>query len=958
MELHLQTLIDSISDAVVATDSSGKVIIWNPGAEKIFGYKRKEAIGQQIDELIGGPEEKAAKKITRNILNRRVSNFIATRYRKDGKPVIVSISASPVIYKNYLIGGVAVYKDVGEMVEKDRQLAHANKLLQAISDINQMILQIKNPARLLEQAVRSLKEIGKYSLVRIVLVDENLRPVKYVESGVRGKKLKSTPCLAKVLKNKRSLFIPDVSKSPVCQNCHRKSSGGWTASFLLQHGREIFGVMQVGYSGELFDQAGEIKMLEEVAGDLGFALYSIKKEKEKQKVERELIRLQQFQEKILTSLAEGVVVENESGLITYVNPALEKMLEYEPKELIGQHWSVLIPEAELPEVERRSRQRKSRTLEKYETRLKTRDGRVIPVLISAHAVFEKDKFAGVVSAITDISHLKKIEEELRISREEALQASKAKSEFLANTSHEIRTPMNGVIGMIELALQTELNEEQLQYLKAAKASAEALLTILNDILDFSKIEARMIELVPVEFNLHDSITEIVSTMALPAHKKGLELLCHVPPTLPEFVIGDLSRLRQVLLNLVSNAIKFTEKGEVAVEVSEESRDEKEIVLHFTVRDTGIGIPPEKLKKIFEPFVQADASLSRKYGGTGLGLAISSQLVRLMGGSIWAESEVGRGSTFHFTVKLGLPEKKKRSVLPQTLEAVHGIRVLVVDDNRTNQLILEEMLRSWRMKPELASSGFQALEMIKEALSRNRTYGLFLLDISMPEMDGFTLMRKIKEIEGAREVPVIILTSADRMGDLQLAKELGAAAYMVKPVRPSELLDTIMNIKASSSREQKLEEGEEESAGPEIPVSLNILLAEDNLINQKVAVNLLQKKGHRVTVVENGRQALEMLEKEKFDLVLMDVQMPEMDGFEATRQIREREKLTGEHIPIVAMTAHAMKGDREKCLEAGMDGYVSKPLYPEEFYKVVENAARKARLSVEQKANNRSNEGQK
>jgi len=936
MELHLQTLIDSIKDAVIAVDSEGKVIIWNQGAERMFGYKRKEAVGHQIDTLIGGPEEKEAKRITRAILNRRVSNLIATRYRKDGKPLAVSISASPVVYKNFLIGGVAVYKDISELIQKDKLLAHTNKLLRAISDINQMIIQIKNPVELLNQAARSLKENGRYQLVQIVLVDEKLRPVQFLGQGNKKLLNQFSPCLKKTLKNRRSLFIPDIKKSLVCQKCAKKESAGWAATFLLEHNKEIFGTMHLGQAEDIFDQASEIKLLEEIAGDLGFALYSIKKEKEKQKVEAELKNLQQFQEKILTTLAEGVVVEEARGYITYVNPALEKMLGYAPGELLGKHWSVFIPEDQLERVSRKSKRRESRTREQYETNLKTKDGRLIPVLIHAHSMFERGKFSGVVSVITDISHLKKIQEELRLSREEALAASKAKSEFLANMSHEIRTPMNGVIGMIELALQTDLTEEQRQFLTAARASAESLLTILNDILDFSKIEARMIELVPAQFNLHDSITEIVSTLALPAHQKGLELLCHVPPSLPESVIGDTSRLRQVILNLVSNAIKFTEKGEVVVEVQEESRTEKDITLHFKVRDTGIGIPKEKLESIFQPFVQADASLSRKYGGTGLGLAITSQLVNLMGGRIWAESQVGKGSTFHFTVRFGLPLPRRFRTTPATLAAVHGLKVLVVDDNPTNRIILKEMLQSWRMKPEQAASGPEALQLINSSLGRKEKYNLFVFDLSMPEMDGFTLIKKVKEIEEVRETPIIILTSADRINDFHLARELGASAYLVKPVRPSDLLDAIMAIKGSAVAQQ-LEAPITEQTLPEFRRKYNILLAEDNPINQKVAIHLLQKKGHRVTVVENGQQVLEKLGQEKFDLVLMDVQMPVMDGFEATRIIRQQEKTTKEHLPIVAMTAHAMKGDREKCLEAGMDDYVSKPLYPEELYKVIERA---------------------
>jgi len=940
VELHLQTLIDSIKDGVVATDSEGKIIIWNPAAEKLFGYKQKEAIGQKIDELIGGPDKREAAKITRQVLKRRISNLVGTRYRKDGKPIIVSISAAPVVYKDYLIGGVAIYKDITELIHKDQQLAHTNRLLRAISDINQMIIQEKNPENLLNEAARSLRINGKYDLVQITLVDEKRKPVQFLGQGKKKLLQRLSPCIEKVLKNKRSLFIPDVSRSPICRECNKEENAGWAVCFLLQHDREIFGVMHIGNAHHAFDQASEIKLLEEIAGDLGFALYSIKKDKEKREMEQTLKKLQQFQEKILSSLAEGVVVENAEGIFTYANPSFEKMLGYSEGELIGKHWSITIPEEELPTVTRKSEARKSRTLEKYETLMKTKDGKKIPVLVHARSLFEKKNFAGVVSAVTDISNLKKIQEELQASREEALAASKAKSEFLANMSHEIRTPMNGVIGMIELALQTELTEEQRQFLMSARASAESLLTVLNDILDFSKIEARMIELVPGEFNLQNSITEIVATLALTAHKKGLELLCHVPPTLPETVVGDLNRLRQIIINLVSNAIKFTEKGEVAVDVFEESKADKEITLHFTVRDTGIGIPSDKLHSIFQPFVQADASLNRKYGGTGLGLAITSQLVELMGGRIWVESEVGRGSIFHFTVKLGLLEKHGKKIPSVALSALHGLRVLIVDDNPTNRIILREMLQSWKMQPDEASSGMEALNKIQSVDCRQNPYQLFLVDLTMPEMDGFTLLVKIKQIDICQEAQIVILTSADRVGDFQKARELGASAYLVKPVRPSDLLDTIMSIKGASFLEKKPPEPAYEPSVSESAMSYNILLAEDNPINQKVAVHLLQKKGHQVTVVENGQQVLEKLAREKFDLILMDVQMPLMNGFETTQKIRETEKETGHHLPIVAMTAHAMKGDREKCLEAGMDDYVSKPLYPEELYKTVERAVRK------------------
>jgi len=937
MELHLQTLIDSINDGVVAVDAAGKVIIWNPGAERLFGYSRKEAMGWNIDELVGGEKKKEATQITRKILRRRITELVATRYKKDGTPIIVSISASPVLYRNYLLGAVAVYKDITGLIQKDRLLAHSNKLLRAISDINQMIIMEKAPAKLLARASRSLKKNVSYDLVQIVLVDEQFKPIKIINPGRRTLPEPQPVCVERVLKNRRSLFVPDISKSSVCHKCPKKEKKGWAACFLLEHNHEVFGVLSVAKEQEIFDRASEIRLLEEIAGDLSLALYSIKREEEKNRIEQELEKLHQFQDKILTSLAEGVVVENADGNITYVNPSFEKMLGYGRGELLGKHWSIFIPEEQLDRVARKSSARKLRTLEKYETLMMTKDGRRIAALIHARSLFEKKRFSGVVSAITDISYLKKIQEELRASREQALAASKAKSEFLANMSHEIRTPMNGIIGMVELALQTRLTEEQNEFLTAARASAESLLTILNDILDFSKIEARMIELVPTEFNLQDSMNDIVASLALAAHRKGLELLCHVPPSLPVTVVGDLGRLRQIILNLVSNAIKFTEQGEVAVEVFEESRTKKEIVLHFAVRDTGIGIPENKLEAIFQPFVQADSSLNRKYGGTGLGLAITSQLVKLMGGNIWAESQPGQGSIFHFTIRLNLPEKPGKKISLALLSAFHRLRVLVIDDNATNRAILKEMLQSWRMFPEQAASGTEVLKMLQLPEVRKEPFELLLVDLSMPEMDGFALIESIRKIPEYRDTPIIILSSADRVGDLQRARELGASAYLVKPVRPSELLDTIMTVKGAAVIEKKMAQPITERIPSEPGQKFKILLAEDNVINQKVALHLLEKRGHQVAVVENGQQVLEKLAREEFDIVLLDIQMPVMNGFEVTRKIREQEKESGKHLSIVAMTAHAMKGDRERCLEAGMDDYVSKPLYPEELHKAIERA---------------------
>ena len=904
---RFQAVLDSATQvSIIATDMSGQITVFNSGAERMLQYRATEMVGSQTPAVIHLESEVRAHgdRLTSDF-GRPIHGFDVfvevarqgkyeerewTYVRKDGSHLTVNLVVTALKDSSgEMTGFLGIAKDVTESNRAEVALRHERFLLQTLmenvpdsiyfKDLNSRFLRISKALADRFGLTDPQSAIGK--------TDFDFFTLEHAERA-QADELELMNSQQRVIDKEERETWSDGRRT-------------WVATSKFP----------------LFDEAGRM-----------VGTFGISRDITERRLADERFRL------VVEASLNALLMVDRDGKIILVNSQAGKMFGYHRDELLGQSIDILVP---LP-IRDSHPQLRTSYFENPEVRSMgfgrdlqgiRKDGTSVSIEIGLSPLETEDGVFALASVI-DITARKGLEDSLRAAKDAAEATSRAKSDFLANMSHEIRTPMNAIIGMTELVLGTELPTTQREYLAMVLESGESLLAIINEILDFSKIEAGKMKLEHVDFPLWDNVGDAVKSLALRAHSKGLELAYHIGRDIPEMLVSDPVRLRQIIVNLVGNAIKFTERGEILLTITCADQNENAVLLHFAVTDTGIGIAQEKQKLIFDAFTQADSSTTRRFGGTGLGLAISSRMVSLFGGKLELTSELEKGSTFSFTVWLDRSAQVHVGKSHMQSDFLNGTNVLIVDDNATNRHIIQEMVRGWGMIPQVAASALEALEQLELP---GVPIPLLLTDMHMPEMDGIMLVEQMRRNPRLVDVGVIVLSSGDPSSDADRWDKLGVAARLMKPVKQSELLTAIENALALGNRATaRVDVQAKEDLPPIRP--LRILLAEDGLTNQKLAVALLQKWGHVVTVANDGREAVHAYETQPFDLVLMDVQMPEMDGLEATACIRVLEGKLGRHTPIVAMTARAMKGDREQCLQSGMDGYVSKPVRQRELYQAI------------------------
>ncbi len=894
-KLRLQsTALNAAANAIVITDGGGAIQWTNPAYTRLTGYSLEEAAARTLIVFQSGLEnEPFYRDLWKTVLGGDIWSGEVTNRKKDGQLYTEDMTIAPV---RSLTGEITNFVAV---MQDSTERKRAEKLLLDSESKHRALFEESADANLL------MDEKG--------FVDCNAAALKMFGYSAREEFMGSYP----------------VDLSPPTQSDGTPSAAAAdqiiAATFL--NGRNRFEWLYRRENGDIFPAENQLAVV--TVNGRPAILGTIRDITDRRRTEREL-QLTQFS---VENAPDAIFWISSQGRVIYVNEAACQSLGYSREELLSLSIPDINPIFSEEVWEHFWPELKARGSASVESQHRTKQEHTFPVEVTAsYREFDGTEYA--FAFVRDITERRRIETELKMAKEGAEAASRTKSEFLANVSHEIRTPMNGIIGMTDLALDTELNLEQSEYLHMVKGSADALLALLNDILDFSKIEAGKLELDHLSFNLRKSLVEVVKTLAIKAQQKGLEFIFDVAPEVPTNVIGDPGRLRQVLVNLVGNAIKFTERGEIEVRVQPEAASPGGTILRFSVRDTGIGIPADKQQKVFAAFSQADSSTTRKYGGSGLGLTISTQLVGLMGGKLWVESEAEKGSTFYFTAQVGQGTAGLPSESLQESELA-GVPILVVDDNATDRRILEDSVTRWKMIPTVVEDATAAIQTLQNVCSSGARLPLVLTDAHMPDIDGFGLVERIREDPLFSTARIVMLTSGGERGDGERCRKLGVAACLSKPFDRLELRDVLLHVLAGDPAQPGNEPLLTRHILQEQGQSLRVLLAEDNTVNQRLIMRLLEKRGHRVILAQNGREALEAMQNQPFDIVLMDVQMPEMDGLEATRLIREKEKVRGTHSLVIALTANAMQGDKERCLAGGMDGYIAKPVHPEDLFREID-----------------------
>jgi two-component system, sensor histidine kinase and response regulator len=905
---QLAAIVESSDEAIISATLEGHILSWNEGAVRLFGYAAEEIVGREAATLVPPDDASDLKRFPELLRSgEKVSRFETVCTRKDGSRRDVLVSISPICDEHgKVVSASAIVRDITVHKRAEEALQES------------------------EERFRSLFENASVGIYR---------------TTPEGRILMANPALLRMLgyEDLAGLAARNLEEQGFELGCPRRvfrehierdgEVKGLEAAWTRRDGSVIF----VRESGRVVrGESGKVLYYDGIVEDIT----------ERKQAEVALMQERQLLHTLMDNLPDVIYFKDRESRFTRINKAHAKEFGLnDPAQAVGKtDFDFFTGEhAQQAFADEQEIIRTGQPMLAKEEKETWPDGRETWVSTTKMPLRDANgNILGTFGVSRDITERKQVEVEMQKAMKAAEEANRAKGEFLANISHELRTPMNAVIGMTELALATDLNSEQRRYLELVESSANSLLALINDILDFSEIDGHRFELESTPFSLADAVDEALRPLSIQAYRKGVDMAYGVSPRIPSALLGDPVRLRQVLVNLVGNAIKFTEQGEVVVRAGLESQEANAVGLHFTVADTGVGIPADKLEMIFEAFTQVDGSMTRRFEGSGLGLAICAELIGMMGGRIWVESELGKGSTFHFTVRLGRVEGAAcpREETPRDL--LRGLPVLVVDDHAASREIVGEILRHHGMIPTLAESTEAALAAIRSAQNSESPFRWALLDAQMPGGDGFSLAEQARRIPGFSAVILMMLPPHDAWREAARCRELGSMDYLTKPVRESELAEAMVKVldKSASAREGH---AQMRGSAQELGRVLRILLAENNEVSQVLVTHLLEKRGHEVVVAVDGVEALAALENmnaEGFDLVLMDVQMPRMNGLEVTRAIREKELNTGRHLQVLAMTAHALGSEEERCRAAGMDGYMAKPIRANDLFEMIQRVAGK------------------